>query len=187
MYYIAKYIQSWREFETVASNFLKSGESSLFIGGDLDLQEKIESFDAELLPDLDLVQFCNLRLLEKGELGIREIHWKVSDVLTGSKTIYLLLSFFSKIPFKYVHKYEARFTSMRVRRNSLVSIMRIFNMIGMAIPHYIEPRNTSVVMSRTYVHELLEFNSKGILSFERAFFALARTANYKCVRITRDS
>lgn len=187
MYYSGKYIQSWREFETVASNFFESGESSLFIGGDLDLQEKIMSFDAESLPDLDLVQFCNLRLLEKGELGIREIHWKVSDVLTGSKTIDLIFSFFSKIPFKYFHKFEARFISMRIRRNSLISIMRNFNIIGKAIPHYIEPRNTSVVMSRTYVHELLEFNSKGILSFERAFFALARTANYKCVRIARDS
>ena len=180
-------ITFWKEFQVVAHDFLGTGEDYLLLPRNSEEQAKIMSFEQGQVPDLDLIQFCNLGLLERGELGIREIHWKVSDLLTGSGAINLLLGALMKIQVQPFKKLQARYISMHNRKQALVSIMRGFALLGIFIPHYIEPRNSSLVMSRSFVKVLLEFNAAGELSFERAFFALARTANYKCVRISEFS
>jgi hypothetical protein len=184
---IQKAIHSWQEFHLVALNFLESDEHYLLLAKHFELQMKVMSCKEEALPELDLIQFCNLSLLDKGELGIREIHWKVSNLITSSRAVYVLLGILSKIPLNYIQKLQSRFASMQNRKRSVISLMKGFDSLGIAIPHYVEPRNTSLVMSRSFVQALLEFNPKGDLTFERAIFALARTANYKCVRISEFS
>jgi hypothetical protein len=180
-------ITFWKEFQGVAQDFLGTGEDYLLLPRNSEEQAKIMSFEPGQVPDLDLIQFCSLSLLERGELGIREIHWKVSDSLTGSRAIDLLMGALAKIQVQPIQKLHARYLSMQNRKQALVSIIRGFALLGIVIPHYIEPRNSSLVMSRSFVKVLLEFNAAGELSLERAFFALARTANYKCVRISELS
>lgn len=174
----------WKEFQVVALDFLGTGEDYLLLPRNPEEQGKIMSFEPGQVPDLDLIQLCNLGLLGRGELGIREIHWKVSDLIIGSRAIELLIGTLEKIQVKPFQKLHARYLSMQNRKRSLISIVRGFALMGIAIPHYIEPQNSSLLMSRSFVKALLEFNTTGELSFERAFFALARTANYKCVRIS---
>ena len=187
MFCIQKPTRLWQEFEIVALDFLGTSEDCLLLPKNSEEQERIMSFEPGQVPELDLIQFCNLGLFERGELGIREIHWKVSDLLTGSRAIDLLMGSLAKIQVKPFQKLHARYLSMHNRKRSLRSLLRGFALLGIAIPHYIEPRNSSIVMSRLFVKALLEFNAAGELSFERAFFALARTANYKCVRISEFS
>ncbi len=184
MFTIQKQICSWQDFELIALDFLSIEESYLFLVRDSDLGAKILSYDDDSLPDLDLIQFFDLHLFEQGELGIREIHWRVANLLTSSGVVNFLIGASVNIQIKRVQKLHARYFSMLTRKRSLMSIMKDFAQLGNTIPHFIEPRNSSLVMSRTFVEALLEFNSAGELSLERAFFALARTANYKCVRIS---
>ena len=184
MFCIQSPITFWKEFQVVAQDFLGTGEDYLLLPRNSEEQAKIMSFEPGQVPDLDLIQLRDLSLLERGELGIREIHWKVSYLLTGSGAIDLLMGALTKIQVKPIKKLHDRYLSMQNRKQALVSIMRGFALLGIVIPHYIEPRSSSLVMSRSFVKVLLEFNADGELSLERAFFALARTANYKCVRIS---
>jgi hypothetical protein len=185
MFTTQEHVYSWQEFELISLDFLKTEERYLFLVGDSDLREKILSFDDVSLPDLDLIQFFDLHLLEKGELGIREIHWRISNLLTESSVIVLLMGALVRVQVKLAKKIHTRYIFMLRRKRSLMSLMRQFALLGIAIPHYIEPRESPLVMSRSFVRDLLEFNTAGELSLERAFFALARTANYKCVRISK--
>jgi hypothetical protein len=184
---IRKPIHSWQEFQLVALDFFETGEDYLLLLRNLEHQAKIMSCKNGLFPELDLIQFCDLGLFERGELGIRELHWKISDFITSSRAIELLVRGLAKIPVQAVKKLNTRHKSMQDRRRAVISLMRGFVTLGLIIPHYVEPRNTTVIISRSFTKALLEFNPNGVLSFERTFFALARTANFKCVRISRIS
>jgi len=131
-----------------------------------------------------LIQFCSLGLFERGDLGIREIHWKVSDFITNSRAINLLMWNLTKFPLTIFQKLNTRLKSMQSRKRAVVSLMRGFATLGYPIPHYVEPKKSTVITSRSFVLALLECNPKGDLSFERSIFSLARTANFKCVRIS---
>jgi hypothetical protein len=177
-------INSWEEFRVAALDFLETREDYLLVSRIPEEQVKIMSFESGQVPELDLIQFCTLSFLEKGELGIREVHWKASEFITSSKVIHLLMSSLIKIPLSAFRKIGTRYKSMQSRKQVIVSLMRGFATLGCPIPHYVEPRKTTVVVSRSFVIALLEFNSSETLSFERAFFSLARTANFQCVRIS---
>ena len=84
MFYVQRTIHSWQEFHVVALEFLDTDEDFLLLSRNPEEQEKIMSFELGQVPGLDLIQFCSLGLFERGELGIREIHWKVSDFITSS-------------------------------------------------------------------------------------------------------
>jgi hypothetical protein len=184
MFCIEKPIHSWQEFQVVALDFLETGGDYLFLSRNPEVQRKIMSFELGQVPELDLIQFCSLGLYERGELGIREIHWKVSDFITSSRAINVLMSNLAKIPLATVQQLNTRYKSMQSRRRAVVFMMRGFATLGYPIPHFIEPEKSTIIISRYFVLALLEFNSKGDLSFERSFFSLARTANFKCVRIS---
>jgi hypothetical protein len=184
MFCIEKPINSWQEFQVVALDFLDTSEGYLLLSRNPEEQRKISSFELGQVPELDLIQFCRLGLFERGELGIREIHWKVSDFITSSRAINLLMWNLAKIPSTTFQKLNTRHKSMQSRKRAVVLIMRGFATLGCPIPHYIEPEKSALIISRSFVLALLEFNPNGDLSFERSFFSLARTANFKCVRIS---
>jgi hypothetical protein len=184
MFCIEKPINSWQEFQVVALDFLDTSEGYLLLSRNSEEQRKISSFELGQVPELDLIQFCRLGLFERGELGIREIHWKVSDFITSSRAINLLMWNLAKIPSTTFQKLNTRHKSMQSRKRAVVLIMRGFATLGCPIPHYVEPEKSTLIISRSFVLALLEFNPNGDLSFERSFFSLARTANFKCVRIS---
>jgi hypothetical protein len=184
MFCIQRPINSWLDFQDVAIDFLESGEDYLLLSKNSEEQQKFTSFELGQVPELDLIQFCSLGLFERGDLGIREIHWKVSDFITSSRAINLLMWNLTKIPSTTFQKLSTRHKSMQSRKRAVDLLMRGFATLGCPIPHYVEPKKSTVIISRSLVLALLEFNSKGDLSFERSFFSLARTANFKCVRIS---
>jgi hypothetical protein len=184
MFCVERPIHSWQEFQVVAIDFLKTDENYLLLSGNPEEQRKITSFELNQVPELDLIQFCSLGLFERGDLGIREIHWKVSDFITSSRAVNLLIWSLTKIPSTIFQKLNTRHKSMQSRKRAVVLMMRGFAALGYPIPHYVEPEKSTVIISRSFVLALLEFNPKGDLSFERSIFSLARTANFKCVRIS---
>ena len=185
MYSAQSPIQSWKEFQIVAQDFLETGEGHLLISRDFKERAKITLLAMKQFPDLDLIQLCSLGLFRKGELGIRELHFKISELITRSRLIDLLMRGLWTVPIKRLQKLNARHKSMQDRRRAVILMLRDFAALGTIIPHYVEPRNTTMIFSRTFVRALLEFNTKGELSLERSIFALARTANFKCARISK--
>lgn len=176
-------LQTWPEYRLVILDFLQTDEDYLILSTNPKLLQRIVSSHDGKLPDLDLIQFCDLAKFAKGELGIREIHWKISNFVTTPGLINLLSKSLIQIQMETARKLIVRLNSMKTRRLVIYNLMKDFANLGIIVPHYIEPINSTVVISKTFAKALIEFNHQGYLSFERAYFALARTANYKCVRI----
>lgn len=182
MIFVAKSVQTWEACKPVMQEFLKSDCDFLFIPESESISEeqfRISSID---LPKVDLIQFATLNLFERGELGIREIHWKISELVTGGNVISRLLQFFFK--FAHIPKIASRYESMRQRRLVVRELSRDVAHFGIVIPHYIEPRDSSIILSRSFVTALLELNNKDKLPMFRAIFALARTSNFDSLRIS---
>lgn len=182
MIFVAKSGLTWEACKPAMQEFLKSDCDFLFIPESESIspeQFRISSLD---LPQVDLIQFATLNLFERGELGIREMHWKISELVTGGDVIPHLLQFFFK--FAPIPKIASRYESMRHRRLVVRELSKDLAHFGIVIPHYIEPRDSSIFLSRSFVTALLEVNSKDQLSMFRAIFALARTANFDSLRIS---
>ncbi len=174
---------SWADYEVILREWLAAGGEFLALNAD-DLSVSIlnEHFHGPL-PEVDLIQFCSLGKFEKGELGIREIHWKTSDFLVSSSFLRKSILCFSSWQLPILSRMQIRFQNMVTRKDALDQILGRISFIGIPIPHYVEPRESTVVFSRNFAKSLLEFNSKGYLSFSRACFALARSSNFKCIRM----
>lgn len=182
MIFVAKSVRTWEACKPVMQEFLKSDCDFLFIPESESISPErflISSID---LPQVDLIQFATLKLFERGELGIREIHWKISELVTGGSAISRLLQFFFK--FAHIAKIASRHESMRHRRLVVRELSKDVAHFGIVIPHYIEPRDSSIIVSRSFVTALLELNNRDHLSMFRAIFALARTANFDSLRIS---
>lgn len=182
MIFVAKSVQTWETCKPVMQEFLKSNCDFLFIPESESISPerfRISSLD---LPQVDLIQFSTLNLFERGELGIREIHWKITELITGDNAISRLLQFLFK--FAHIPKIASRYESMRHRRLVVRELSKDLAHFGIVIPHYIEPRDSSIVLSRSFVTALLELNKKDHLSMFRAIFALARTSNFDSLRIS---
>lgn len=149
-----------------------------------DLNSKLNLDTISELPNVDIIQFCTLGLLEKGELGIREIHWKFSKLIAGSNSLNSLFQLFSKLGTAPILKISRRIKLMRLRSAALRILLKDFSHLGIIIPHYIEPRRSTLMLSRAFVQSLLEINLQGRLSLYRACFALARSSNFMSFRIS---
>jgi hypothetical protein len=162
--------------------FLESDCDFLFIPENDSISSEHFQISSLDLPQVDLIQFFTLKPFQRGELGIREIHWIISDFVTGKREIVHLLRFIFK--FVPIPKIADRYESMRNRGSIVRIISKDLAHFGIVIPHYIEPRDATIFLSRSFVEALLEMNSKGQLSLARAIFALARTANFNALRIS---
>ena len=182
MIYVTKSVETWEACKPVMLDFLKTDCDFLFIPENesiLPEQFRISSLE---LPQVDLIQFATLKPFQRGELGIRELHWKISEFITGRNAISQLLQFLFKCA--PIPKVASRYKSMRHRRSVVRAISKDVAYFGIVIPHYIEPQNSSIFLSRSFVKALLEINRKDQLSMCRAIFALARTANFDTLRIS---
>ncbi len=174
----------WKNCSELLSNFLESERQFLFVG-----EDSLRKICLEYLPDisstnLDLVQFCTLGTLEKGALGIRELHWRVSNFIVLSRMFRLVLA---RIPFGHLGLFKpfiARYNGMISRKLVIDQMVGGLANVGIPIPHYIEPQNSSVIISRQFAYSLMRFNPDGLLDFNRACFALSRTSNFRCFRIS---
>ena len=187
MIFVEKPFENWEQYKVSILDFLQTGEEYILLSTSALLREKILVYGYQEFPDLDLIQFYDLALIEKGELGIREAHWKISEFLTGSKLIHWISRLSVKLHIKSALKFSVRLNLMRERRQSIHKLMKDFSSFGIVVPHYIEPRSSTVIISKSFAEALVEFNKKGNLSFARACFALSRTSNFKCVRILGGS
>ncbi len=187
MIFVEKPFDNWEQYKVSLLDFLQTGEEYILLSTSALLRKKILAYCYREFPDLDLIQFYDLALIEKGELGIREAHWKISEFLTSSSFIHWISRFSEKLHIKPSLKLSARLYLMRERRQSIHKIMKDFSSFGIVVPHYIEPRTSTVIISKSFAEALLEFNKNGDLSFARACFALSRTSNFKCVRILGGS
>jgi hypothetical protein len=182
MIYVTKSVETWEDCKPVMLEFLKTDCDFLFIPESKSIAPEQFHVSSLKLPNVDLIQFATLKPLQRGELGIREIHWKISEFITGGNAISQLLQFLFK--FAPIPKIAGRYKSMRHRRSVIRELSKDVAQFGLVIPHYIEPRDSTVFLSRYFVQALLEFNSKDQLSLFRAIFALARTANFDSLRIS---
>lgn len=173
----------WVECVGILERFLEGDNNYLYLG-DSTVEELLHVNHAKFSDKIDLVQFNTLKIFEKGELGIRELHWILSNYIASSRLLRLV---FFIIPFKrhnFVRHSLMRFQHMQKRRTVIAGLLGDFGVLGIAIPSYIEPRVSSFLLSRKFVSALLEFNSGGYLTLQRACFALARSSSYYCIRIS---
>ncbi len=174
----------WNKYSPLLSNFLATEQEYLLLGGDC-----LGRIWLGYLPDistanLDLVQFCTLGLFEKGALGIRELHWRVSNYIVTSKILRFLVT---RITFGYLgpfRSFVARYNGMISRKLAIDQMVGNLVNLGIPILHYVEPQDSNVIISREFANALLLFNPDGLLDFSRACFALARTSNFRCIRIS---
>jgi hypothetical protein len=175
--------RDWGAISAAIKRFLESEEPLLFIGDEEEVVRIIQRFPDNFNANLDLIQFCNLKLFKKGILGIRELHWHTAEMLLRMSLLSKVLSNrFIKDSNKF-GRYSNRYFGMLSRRSSLDQISGGLSSIGLVIPHYVEPVHSATVVSRDFARSLLELNNNGLLTYERSFFALARSSNYKCIRI----
>lgn len=179
----ANSLETWPNYELILRAWLATGGDFLALNADDYSRTILDRHSQESLPKVDLVQFCSLRNFERGELGIRELHWKVNNLLVSSKLLRRLILMSPAGRFVNLSRIRVRYQNMVTRKCALDQIMGSFSRIGIVVPHYVEPRKSTIVISRNFAKSLLEFNSKGYLTFSRACFALARSSNFKCVRI----
>jgi hypothetical protein len=177
-------LNSWPDYELILREWLATGGEYLALNADKSSSRILNSICQEPLPKVDLIQLCTLGNFEKGELGIRELHWKLSSVLVSSKFLRRSVLSLPSGRLMALSKLQIRLQQMVTRKYALDQILRDFSHIGIPIPHYVEPRTSTIVISQNFAKSLLEFNLKGYLTFDRAYFALARSSNFKCIRIT---
>ncbi len=174
---------NWSNFEKILLQFLESDHDFLLVGQTREVKSVYNELRDESAISLDLVQFLTLRICIRGELGIYELRWYLSKYATS-------LPFFQNfLSFKFIHrifmvnKVLNRLQKMQVRRIALEALVGEVLSKGLIIPNYIEPNFSTVLISRDFCKALLDLNSSEILTPERAIFALARSAAFKCVRI----
>lgn len=184
MIYVANSIESWDVCKPVMHKFLETDCEFLFIPESDSISLELFHVSSLHFPQVDLIQIATLKLFQRGELGIREFHWKISEFVTGNSSIFWLFQFLHKYEFVPVSRLAMKYKSMRIRRSALRSISKDFANFGIVIPHYIEPRNSTFFLSRSFVKALLEINRNDELSMARVIFALARTANFDCLRVS---
>ena len=175
--------RGWIDIVASLERFLESEENYLFIGSEKDIIDIIPNLPDNFEVPIDLIQFCNLKLFEKGELGIREYHWYLSDIIVKLPLISGILSTKFLRQRNYFSAYSKRYLGMLSRRFALEQISSGLSRFGIVIPHYVEPIYSATIVSRDFACSLLEFNRSGLLTYERAFFSLARSSNFICLRI----
>lgn len=175
--------RGWIDVVTSLESFLESDENYLFIGSEKDIINIIPNLPDNFEVYIDFIQFCNLNSFEKGELGVREFHWYLSEVIVNSPLLSSIFSINFLRQRNFLSAYSKRFLGMLSRRFALEQISSGLSRFGIVIPHYVEPIHSATIVSRDFACSLLEFNRSALLTYERAFFSLARSSNYICLRI----
>lgn len=176
---------TWHEYSLMLEGFLESNEKVFFINMN-ELEECTPFQSPNIISlDADLVQFCSLKAFKKGELGIRELHWLISGFLTKSRLLRFILKDSALNKSKRFSTLIQRYQRMLIRKKVNDALLVDLEISGTVIPNYIEPREANLIVSRDFAKALLEFNSEGYLTIQRACFALARSSSFQCFRITR--
>ena len=177
-------IQNWSDYQSALIEFLASNERFIVLGNEKENFEILLNLNADAISQIDLLQFCDLGILGRGYLGIRELRWKISHFLVSSKLVSKAIRALTFVTAGATRKLQQRYSQMQIRNSAINNIVGNLAKLGIAIPHYIEPCVSTVVISRKFATALVELNSSGTLTFQRAIFAIARSSNYVCLRIS---
>lgn len=184
MIYVAKSADSWETCKPVIQEFLESPCDFLFIPESESISPEKFQLASLRFPEVDVIQFASLRFWQRGELGIGEFHWIFSEFLSVNKFIFLFSRLFLESKISSISKLAIRYESMQTRHSAVRAISKDFANFGIVIPHYIEPVNSTIFLSRAFAKALLEINESDELSMFRVIFALSRTANFSGLRIS---
>jgi hypothetical protein len=175
--------KTWLEYSSELNRFLASDEKTLFLRIKEDKKAIIQQSFRVTSLDADLIQFCSLRTFQRGELGIRELHWLVSESLTKSRSLQVIIENIPSNKSKKISMSIERYQRMLDQKKVNSKLLKDLGANGILISDYIEPQPSNLVLSRDFASALIEFNSNGYLSLERAVFALARSSRFRCYRI----
>jgi len=177
-------IQNWSDYQSALIEFLASNERFIVLGNEKENLKILMNFNVDSISQIDLLQFCDLGILGRGYLGISELRWKISHFLVSSNLVSKVARVLTFVTAGTTRKLQQRYAQIQTRSSSINNLVGELANLGIAIPHYIEPRVSTVVISRKFAEALVEFNSSGTLTFHRAIFAIARSSIYVCLRIS---
>jgi hypothetical protein len=177
-------IQNWSDYQSALIEFLASDERFIVLGNEGEIFEILMNLNVDSISQIDLLQFCDLGILGRGYLGIRELRWKISHFLVKSNLVSKTTCALTFVTAGATRKLQQRYNQMQTRNSAINNLVGELAGLGIAIPHYIEPCVSTVVISRKFAEALVELNSSGTLTFHRGIFAIARSSNYVCLRIS---
>jgi hypothetical protein len=178
-------LRSWEACQTALRTFLKTTENYLLLHDKETDIAGLPYLSDSNMPPVDLIQFCKLRVYEKGELGIREgrfLFLKFISELMKSKFLIWLIA---PLAIKFAGKIYTRLAFIKKRQGSISHALMGISGLRDAIPHYIEPRESTLIMSRKFAIAILDLGRSVEVSLFRISFALARSSNFACVRVRR--
>jgi hypothetical protein len=176
--------RTWDEYAVILREFLKSKDSFLFLDGPI-TEEYFQRVKTILKSsEVDLVQFHSIKFFGRGTLGIPEWRWVISNCVTGSQLFRRIVRDVSRKKPRIFYGLVNRCAGMLHRRSAVERLLGDLTKTGIVIPHYIEPGFSTLVISRNFGSALLEYNANGVFSLHRACFALARSSNFLCFRVS---
>jgi hypothetical protein len=177
--------ETWHEHSLALNRFLESNERILLLKTNKFEKSVFRQPPGVTSLNADLLQFCSLRTFQRGELGIRELHWLTSEFLIKSRLLRFILIDSALNKSKRLSTLIQRYQRMLNRKEVNDALLVDLEISGTVIPNYVEPQESNLIISRDFAEALLEFNSEGYLTLQRACFALARSSSFQCFRITR--
>jgi hypothetical protein len=176
-------IESWEACQKVLRAFLSTNESHLLLFNqerDLGRSPQLSVSD---LSSVDLIQFYKLRVLKKGELGIREIHFLFANFISRLMSSRSLNRLIAGLTIRLPGEIYKRFTLVKQRRDSINAALMSVSELGIVIPHFIEPCESTLIVSRKFALAILELGSNGQMTLFRICFALSRSSNFVSIRV----
>ncbi len=179
-------LDSWDACQKVLRSFLISDEKHLLLYN--------QEYDLDGLPQLsesdvfsvDLIQFYKLGVLKKGELGIRELHFLLANFISRLMTFKLINRLIAGLTIGLPGEIHKRFTLVNQRQESINAALMSISDLGIVIPYYIEPYESTLLMSRKFALAILELGSNGDMTLFRICFALTRSSNFVSIRVRRN-
>lgn len=175
---------NWQTVFSALNQFLISDDKFLLICVDEGSHKSLSKVDLNKINDVDFVQFLSLPLRKRGEMGVREIRWVLTSKLSSASLLITLskMPISQKIPLIKFFRY--RISRVRRRESVLKSLLGEQFLRFTHIAHAIEPAASPIIISRAFARAVLSLNQNGYLNFERTCFALARSSNFICIRVT---
>lgn len=170
--------------DQLLSQFLASDAEYVMFSYDKELVDKVVSANNLNFYNIDLIQIYKMRLFSRGELGHRELRWVISDRIGKSFIARQICQIQSNSVL--ISPIVNRLSSLLRRRLAVRWWMKSLSDLGILIPSFIEPKKSSVLISRRFATAIRELRTEANLDFWRVCFSLARTDNFGCVRIRRN-
>ena len=178
-------LDSWDACQKVLRSFLISDEKHLLLyNQEYDLDDLPQLCESDVF-SVDLIQFCKLGPLKKGELGIREFHFLLANLISRLMTFRLINRLIAGLTNGFTGEIHKRFTLVNQRQESINAALMSISDLGIVIPHYIEPCESTLLMSRKFALAILELGSNGDMTLFRICFALTRSSNFVSIRVRR--